>query len=105
MDKRLLLFCFPHFSTLKQQRQAITPVSAVFYLLIHIFHVLRYHHRNLKCQGILKYPDIKPGELLNLLQPVNKGITMNLKLPCCLGNIQIVFKELIYGGKRLLLKL
>ena len=68
---------------------------------IHIFH---YHQRDLKRNRIFKHTQIQPGALLQLIQTVDQGVSVDIKLSGCLGYIQAVFKKFIDCGKCFLIK-
>ena len=70
-----------------------------------IFHVVHYHKRDLKCQRIIKCPDIKPCHLLQLFYPVYQCVPVHKKLSGCLGYIEIVLKEFIYRIESLFVKM
>ena len=52
----------------------------ILHLLNHVLHVAHDHHRDLKCQRIIKFPDIQTGALLQLLQPIYERIPVNIQL-------------------------
>ena len=71
----------------------------------HILHVLGNHKRDLKGNGILKYTKVKSGALLQLVQTVNQGISVDIQLSGSLGYIQAVLKELVDRSQGLLVEL
>ena len=53
---------------------------------------------------MVKLAQIQAGELLDLLQTVDQGISVDEQLPGSLGNVQVVLKELIDGKQSLLIQ-
>ena len=72
--------------------------------MIHVLHVAHDHHRDLKCQRIIKFPDIQTGALLQLLQPIYERIPVNIQLTRGLRYVQIVLKEFADRRQCLLIK-
>ena len=66
--------------------------------------VLLDHQGNLEGDGVVKLPQIQPGELLDLFQPVDQCIAVDEELPGSLGDVQVVLKELVDGEERLLIQ-
>ena len=52
----------------------------------------------------IKDTKVQPGTLLQLVKPVDKGIAVNEQLARSLGYIQVVLKELVDRGQRLLVE-
>ena len=53
---------------------------------------------------MVKLTQIQAGELLDFLQAVDQGVTVNEQFPGSLGHVQIVLKELIDGEQGLLIQ-
>ena len=73
--------------------------------MLYIIHVFYNHESHLECNGILKGPKIQIGHLLYLVKPVYEGISVNIQLSGCLGNIQVILKELVYGHYGLIIEI
>ena len=83
------------------------PLTLKFLLILqlfHIFHVFDYHQRDLEGDGILEDPKIQSRALLQLIQTVYQGVSVDIQLSGSLRNIQAVLEKLIDGGQRLLVK-
>ena len=66
--------------------------------------IFAHHQSHLKHDGMVKFPQIKAGQLLDLFQAVYQGISVNEQLPGSFGHIQVVLKELIDGKQSLLIQ-
>ena len=66
--------------------------------------ILADHQRHLEDDGMVELPQVQPGELLDLLQAEDQGISMDEQLPGSLGDIQVVLEELVDGEQRLLIQ-
>ena len=55
--------------------------------------ILLDHQRNFENDGVIKFTQIKAGDLFDLFQAVNKGIAVDIQLSGCFGHIQIVLKK------------
>ena len=53
---------------------------------------------------MVELTQVQAGQLLDLLQTVHQGITVDKQLTRSLGNVQVVLKELIDGEQRLLIQ-
>ena len=71
----------------------------------HILHIFYHHQRDLEGNGIFKDPEIQTGALLQLIQTVNQRIAVNIQLPGCFRDVQVVLEELVDGRKRLFIDL
>ena len=71
---------------------------------LHIFHIFNYHQCDLESDGVLEDAKIQTGSLLDLVQPVNQCISVNIQLARGLGNIQAVFEELVDRDQSLIVK-
>ena len=60
--------------------------------------------RHLEGNGVVKFPEIQPGELLDLLQTVYQRIAVDKQLAGRFGHVQIVFKELVDSEQCLLIQ-
>ena len=64
-----------------------------------------FHHQcHLKGDGMLKLSQIQAGQLADLLQTVDQGISVHKQLAGGLGNIEVVLKEALNGHQRLAVK-
>ena len=52
--------------------------------------VLADHQRHSEDNGVIEFPQIQAGELLDLFQTVNQGVTVDEQLPGGFGYVQIV---------------
>lgn len=66
--------------------------------------IIHYHSCNFERHGIFKAPQIKTGPLLDLLQTIDQGIPVHMKLTGSFCNIQIVLKKAVYRKRRLFVK-
>ena len=66
--------------------------------------VLAHHQRHLKHNGMVKLPQVKTGELLDLFQTVNQRVAVDEQFPGSLGYIQIILKEFIDSEQRFLIQ-
>ena len=66
--------------------------------------VLFDHEGHLEGDGVVKFPQVQPGELLDLLQAVHQGIAVDEELTGGFGNIQVVLKELVDGEQSFLIQ-
>ena len=73
--------------------------------MLYIIHVFNYHQCHLECNGIFKGTKIEVCHLLDLVKPVYKGISMDVQLSRCLGNIQVILEELVDGNDSLIIKI
>ena len=55
------------------------------------------HHRNLKDNRLVKFPQVKSRKLVDFLQPVHKRIPMYKQLARRFRYIQVIFKKFVYG--------
>ena len=53
---------------------------------------------------MVKLAQVQAGELLDLLQPVHQGITVDKQLTGSFRNVQIVLKELVDGEESFLIQ-
>ena len=63
--------------------------------------ILSDHQSHLEDDGMVKLPQIKAGELLDLFQTVDQGVAVDEQLPGGFGNVQIVLEELVDGEQGL----
>ena len=70
----------------------------------HVFHVLHNHKRNLECDRIFKNSKIESRALLQLIQPIDKGISVYIKLSRGILDMQIILKDFIDRFKCLFIK-
>ena len=66
--------------------------------------VLFDHQRHLEHDGVVEFPQVQPGELFDLLQPVDQGIAVHEQAAAGLGHVQVVFKEALDGEQGLLVQ-
>ena len=66
--------------------------------------VLLDHQRNLEDDGVVKLPQVQAGELFDLLQAVDQGVSVNEQLAGGFRNVQVVFKEFLDGEQRLVVE-
>lgn len=66
--------------------------------------VLAHHQRYLEDNGVVKLPQVKPRELLDLFQTVDQRIAVDEQLAGGLGDVQAVLKEHVDGEQRLLIE-
>lgn len=66
--------------------------------------IIHYHSCNFERHGVFKAPQIKTGPLLDLLQTIDQGIPVHMKLTGSFCNIQIVLKKAVYRKRRLFVK-
>ena len=53
---------------------------------------------------MVELPQVQAGELLDLLQAVDQGVSVDEQLPGGLGDVQVVLEELVDGEQRLLIQ-
>ncbi len=58
------------------------------------------HQSHLEDDSVVELSQIQTGQLLNLLQTVDQGVTVNKQLSGGFRNIQVVLKELLDGKQR-----
>ena len=54
---------------------------------------------------MVELTQIQAGQLLNLFQTVDQGVTVDKQLPGSFGNVQVVLKELVDGQQGFLMLL
>ena len=66
--------------------------------------ILLDHESHLEDNGMVEFAQIETGELLDLFQTIDEGISVNKQLAGSLGDIQVVLKELLDGEESLLVE-
>ena len=70
-----------------------------------MLHILGNHEGNLKGNGILKDTQIKTGALLQFIQTVNQGISVDIQLSEVSDTFKLFSKNLLMVVKGFLIKL
>ena len=78
--------------------------AKILIIIIQIPQITPHQQRHLQSNRIIKPPKIQPRLLLNLIQPVNQCIPVDIQLPRCLRCIQVILKKLFHQIQRLLIK-
>ena len=58
-----------------------------------------------KSDRIFKHTKIKPRTFLELVETIHKRVSVNVQLSGCLRYVQIILKEFVDGGQRLLIEI
>ncbi len=56
-----------------------------------------YHESYLKGDGMVEFPQVQPGQLANLFQPIHQGVSVHEQLPGGFGHVQVVLEEALNG--------
>ena len=66
--------------------------------------ILTDHQCHTEHDGMIELAKIQAGELADLFQTVNQGVTVDKQLSGSLRDVQIVLEELVDGEQRLLIR-
>ena len=79
-------------------------IAASVFGIVQGIQILFYHHGDFKNDGVIKFPQIQPGELLDLLQAVDQRVAVHIQLARGLGDVEVILKKLVDRLKRILIE-